>query len=103
MGYRPGRKLTRVRRGRIGSDDESASPEPAPSRHAARADDLQNIWEEEQRDDDMEEVEDLEDFIVDEGEEGEMDEEERKERRRVERERRRAMGSRPDMDGLDAA
>ncbi|KIO20227.1 hypothetical protein M407DRAFT_30136 [Tulasnella calospora MUT 4182] len=103
MGYRPGRKLTRVRRGRIGSDDGSASPEPAPSRQATRVDDLQNIWEEEQRDDDMEEADYMDDFIVDEGEEGELDEEERKERRRAERERRRAMGARPDMDGIDAA
>ncbi|KAG8895581.1 Transcription elongation factor spt6, partial [Tulasnella sp. 403] len=106
MGIRaPGRKLTRLRRGRVGS--ESASPEPAPSRRAGRLsdeendiNDLQRIFDDERGGDDME-VDDYDDFIDDEGEEGEMDEEERKERRRVEREKRRALGARPEMAGID--
>ena len=108
MGIRStGHKLTRVRRGRVGSD--SASPEPTSARRTGRdsdegddVTDLHRIFDDERGGDDME-VDDEDDFIDDEGEEGEVDEEERRERRRVERERRRAFGAKPEMAGIDPA
>ncbi|KAI0340086.1 transcription elongation factor Spt6 [Trametopsis cervina] len=75
--------------------------------------DIQNIWDDDRgggRDDeDDADMDDLDNFIIDEDEDEQgvvMDEEEREERRRerkrVERERRKAMGSRPELSGIDA-
>ncbi|KAI0093685.1 transcription elongation factor Spt6 [Irpex rosettiformis] len=75
--------------------------------------DIHNIWDDERgggRDDeDDADMDDLDNFIDDEDEDEQgaaMDEEEReerrRERRRLEKERRKAMGSRPELSGIDA-
>ncbi|KAI0374913.1 transcription elongation factor Spt6 [Pilatotrama ljubarskyi] len=117
------RRLTRIRPGR-----ETESP-PAPSSSKARAvvessdEDLENddfprvqdihsIWDDERaaagRDDDDVDMDDMDNFIEYEDEEevsGAMDENEReerrRERRRLEKARRRAFGSRPELAGID--
>ncbi|KAI0780912.1 transcription elongation factor Spt6 [Trametes elegans] len=118
------RRLTRIRPGR-----ETESP-PAPSSSKARAvvessddddldnddfprvQDIHNIWDDERaaagRDDDDVDMDDMDNFIEYEDEEevgGAMDENEReqrrRERRRLEKARRRAFGSRPELAGID--
>ena len=116
-------RLTRLRRAR----DSQSPPAPSSKRKTVvessdddldnddldlpRVQDIHNIWDDEKaalgRDD--EEDADMDDFIdyEDEDEVGEvMDEEERearrKERRRLEKAKRKAMGSRPELAGIDA-
>ncbi|KAI0636950.1 transcription elongation factor Spt6 [Trametes polyzona] len=117
------RRLTRIRPGR-----ETESP-PAPSSSRARAviessdedldnddfprvHDIHSIWDDERaaagRDDDDVDMDDMDNFIEYEDEEeagGAMDENEReerrRERRRLEKARRRAFGSRPELAGID--
>ncbi|EGN93242.1 hypothetical protein SERLA73DRAFT_126732 [Serpula lacrymans var. lacrymans S7.3] len=117
-------RLTRLRRGR-----ESGSP-PAASSSRRKAvlessdddldnddldlpqvHDIQRIWDDERAGgrEDEEDLDDMDNFIEYEDDEegaGAMDEvereERRRERRRLEKERRRALGSRPELDGIDA-
>ncbi|KAJ1309768.1 hypothetical protein OPQ81_006534 [Rhizoctonia solani] len=105
--------LTRLRRGRASS---SRSPSPDETRISRRrprdsdeeslpdVNDINRIWEDKARDDDDG---DMDDFIEDDLDEdpgmGEEErEEQRRERRRVEKERRKAMGARPELAGIDA-
>ncbi|KAH9946100.1 transcription elongation factor Spt6 [Epithele typhae] len=118
------RRITRVRPGR-----ESASPPPPSARRNViessdedmdnddddgypRVQDIHNIWDDEKntggRDDDDDGEDDMYNFIDDDDEDagGAMDEEERearrKERLKLEKARRRALGSRPELTGIDA-
>ncbi|KAI0054143.1 transcription elongation factor Spt6 [Auriscalpium vulgare] len=116
-------RLTRLRRGSgtppvastsrrrpaVESSDEDLDADDAD---LPRPQDLLRIWDDDRgaggREDD-EDLDDMDNFIdYDDEEEGAggMDEEEReerrRERRRVEKERRKAMGSRPELTGIDA-
>lgn len=117
------RRLTRIRPGR----DAQSPPVPSSSRARAvvessdedldnddfpRVNDIHNIWDDERaaagRDDDDVDMDDMDNFIEYEDEEeagGAMDESEReerrRERRRLEKARRRAFGSRPELAGID--
>ncbi|KAI0082636.1 transcription elongation factor SPT6 [Panus rudis PR-1116 ss-1] len=114
-------RLTRLRRGR---DSESPQAPSSSKRHAVvessdeeddldlpKVQDIHNIWDDERRreDDEDADMDDMDNFIEYEEEEepGAMDEEAREERRRerkrLEKERRRAMGSRPELTGIDAS
>ncbi|TFY83720.1 hypothetical protein EWM64_g301 [Hericium alpestre] len=124
--FRKQSRLTRLRRGR----DSESPPVASSSRRKAvvessdegledvddlelpRVRDIHSIWDDERgapgRDED-EDLDDMDNFIdYDDEEEGAggMDEEEREERRRerrkLEKERRRALGSRPELTGIDA-
>ncbi|KAG8713489.1 Transcription elongation factor spt6 [Ceratobasidium sp. 423] len=105
--------LTRLRRGRASS---SRSPSPDQERISRRrprgsddeslpdANDINRIWDDRGRDEDDG---DMDDFIEDDLDEdpgmGEEErEEQRRERRRVEKERRKLMGARPELAGIDA-
>ncbi|KAH9854249.1 transcription elongation factor Spt6 [Lenzites betulinus] len=116
------RRLTRIRPGRevesrapssskaravIESSDEDLDNDDFP-----RVQDIHNIWDDERmaagRDDDDVDMDDMDNFIEYEDEEeagGAMDEtereEKRRERRRLEKARRRAFGSRPELAGID--
>lgn len=114
-------RLTRLRRA-----GGSASPPPASSskRKAivqsdeddlddAPGHDIANLWDDDRRvdgreDDDEMDLDDMDGFIEYEDEEGagmmnEAErEEKRRERRRLEKERRKAMGNRPELAGIDA-
>ena len=118
-------RLTRLRRGRA-----STSPEPAASSskrkvvvpssdeddidNDATAHDIANIWDDDRggRPDDEEDIDmdDMDNFIEYEDEDmdgtgamGEAEREERRrERRRMEKERRKALGNRPELSGIDA-
>jgi transcription elongation factor SPT6 len=112
-------RLTRLRRGR-----EDGSPPTSSSRRKQvvesseddlnddedlpQVQDIQRIWDDERTGRGLEDEEDMDDFIdyEDDEEAGGMDEQEREERRRerkkLERERRRALGSRPELTGIDA-
>jgi transcription elongation factor SPT6 len=106
--------LTRLRRGRA-SSSRSASPEDTRISRGRRprgsddeslpdANDIDRIWDDRARDEDDG---DMDDFIEDDLDEdpgmGEEErEEQRRERRRVEKERRKAMGARPELAGIDA-
>lgn len=117
-------RLTRLRRGH-----DSESPPPASSKRkpilessdddldnddldVPQVQDIQRIWDDERTGDreDEEDLDDMDNFIeYDDDEEdgpGMMDEEEReekrKEKRRLEKERRKAMGARPELAGIDA-
>ncbi|CAE6414499.1 unnamed protein product [Rhizoctonia solani] len=105
--------LTRLRRGRA-SSSRSASPEDtriSRSRRVRGSDDeslpdvndIDRIWDDRAREEDDG---DMDDFIEDDLDEdpgmGEEErEEQRRERRRVEKERRKAMGARPELAGID--
>ena len=118
-------RLTRLRRGRV-----STSPTPAASSskrkvvvqssdeddldNDATAHDIANIWDDDRggrvdEDEDMD-LDDMDNFIEYEDEEmdgtGAMNEAEReqrrRERRRMEKERRKALGNRPELSGIDA-
>lgn len=120
-------RLTRLRRAR----DSQSPPEPSSSKRkqVVRSDeedidnddlelpqvqDIHNIWDDERaaagRDEDEDvDMDDMDNFIEYEDEEEPGDvldeearEERRRERRRLEKERRRAMGSRPELAGIDA-
>ena len=78
-----------------------------------RVQDIHNIWDDDRAaagrdDDDDVDMDDMYNFIEEDEEEGggAMDEQERearrKERRRLEKARRRALGSRPELTGIDA-
>ena len=116
-------RLTRLRRGRA-----STSPTPAASSskrkvvvqssdeddldNDATAHDIANIWDDDRggRADEDEDMDDMDNFI--EYEDDEMDgagamgeverEQRRRERRRMEKERRKALGNRPELSGIDA-
>jgi transcription elongation factor SPT6 len=115
-------RLTRLRRGR-----DSESPVPSSSVHRVEAEssdddlddldlpqvqDIQRIWDDDRAGpgrDEEEDLDDMDNFIdYDEEEDGagvmdeEAREERRKERRRLEKERRKAMGTRPELAGIDA-
>ncbi|GAB1517748.1 Transcription elongation factor spt6 [Rhizoctonia solani] len=106
--------LTRLRRGRA-SSSRSASPEETRISRGRRprgsddeslpdANDIDRIWDDRAREEDDG---DMDDFIEDDLDEdpgmGEEErEEQRRERRRVEKERRKAMGARPELAGIDA-
>ncbi|KAI9064455.1 transcription elongation factor Spt6 [Trametes sanguinea] len=117
------RRITRIRPGR-----ETESPPAASSSRAravvessdedldnddfTRVQDIHNIWDDERaaagRDDDDVDMDDMDNFIEYEDEEeagGAMDENEReerrRERRRLEKARRRAFGSHPELAGID--
>ncbi len=93
----------------IDSSDEDLDDDNYP-----RVQDIQNIWDDERAaagrdDDDDVDMDDMDNFIEYEDEEedgGAMDEQEReakrREKRRLEKARRRAMGSRPELAGIDA-
>jgi transcription elongation factor SPT6 len=76
---------------------------------ASRTNDISRIWDDDKGAGGREDEEDMDDFIdyddEDEGH-GDMDEEEReerrRERRRLEKERRKALGSHPELTGIDA-
>lgn len=118
-------RLTRLRRGRA-----STSPVPAASSSKHKvvvpssdeedldndgtAHDIANIWDDDRagradEDEDMD-LDDMDNFIEYEDDEmdgtGVMDEaqreEKRRERRRMEKERRKALGNRPELSGIDA-
>ncbi|KAH7889357.1 SH2 domain-containing protein [Phlebopus sp. FC_14] len=113
-------RLTRLRRGR-----EDGSPPVASSSRRKQVvesseddldneddlpqvQDIQRIWDDERAGGGREDEEDMDDFIEYEDEDegaGAMDEQDREERRRVrkklERQRRRALGSRPELAGID--
>ncbi|QRV99986.1 transcription elongation factor SPT6 [Ceratobasidium sp. AG-Ba] len=108
------RGLTRLRRGRASSSRSASPDDTRKARHRRalgsdddslpEANDLNRIWDDRGRDD---ENEDLDDFIEDDLDEepgmGEEErEEQRRERRRLEKERRKAMGARPELVGIDA-
>ncbi|KAI0831325.1 transcription elongation factor Spt6 [Trametes gibbosa] len=116
------RRLTRIRPGReiesrapssskpravVESSDEDLDNDEFP-----RVQDIHNIWDDERmavgRDDDDVDMDDMDNFIEYEDEDeasGAMDEnereEKRRERRRLEKARRRAFGSRPELAGID--
>ncbi|TCD64537.1 Transcription elongation factor spt6 [Steccherinum ochraceum] len=119
-------RLTRLRRAR---DSESPQPssskrKPAPALsdddldnddlELPQVQDIHNIWDDERaaggRDEDEDvDMDDMDNFIEYEDEEEPGDvldeearEERRRERRRIEKERRKAMGSRPELAGIDA-
>lgn len=119
-------KLTRLRRGR----DSGSPPIASTSRRKSvvesseddldldapvtlRPNDISRIWDDDKGAGGREEEEDLDDmdnFIDYDDEEeghGDMDEEEReerrRERRRLEKERRKALGSHPELTGIDAS
>lgn len=114
------RRLTRLRRGREdGSPPASSSPRRKQVVESSEDDldddedlpqvqDIQRIWDDERAGRGQEDEEDMDDFIdyEDEEEAGGLDEQEREERRRerkkLERQRRRAMGSIPELSGIDA-
>ncbi|CAE6509346.1 unnamed protein product [Rhizoctonia solani] len=105
--------LTRLRRGRASSSRSASPDETRISRRRPRgsdeeslpdANDINRIWDDRAREDDDG---DMDDFIEDDLDEdpgmGEEErEEQRRERRRVEKERRKAMGARPELAGIDA-
>lgn len=74
--------------------------------------DIQRIWDDERaaagrdEDEDLDDMDNFIDYDEDEDGAGGMDEEEReerrRERRRLEKERRKALGSRPELTGIDA-
>ena len=115
-------KLTRLRRGR-----HSASPPAASSSRRKtivessdddldqddldlpKVQDIQRIWDDDGPGQDEDDLDDMENFIdYEEDEEGagaigeDEKEERRKERIRLEKERRRVMGARPQLAGMDA-
>ncbi|KAI6150440.1 transcription elongation factor Spt6 [Pisolithus tinctorius] len=114
------RRLTRLRRGREdGSPPASSSSRRKQVVESSEDDldddedlpqvqDIQRIWDDERAGRGQEDEEDMDDFIdyEDEEEAGGLDEQEREERRRerkkLERQRRRAMGSIPELSGIDA-
>ncbi|RPD66156.1 transcription elongation factor SPT6 [Lentinus tigrinus ALCF2SS1-7] len=93
----------------VESSDEDMDDDTYP-----RVQDIHNIWDDERAaagrdDDDDVDMDDMDNFIEYEDEEedgGAMDEQEReakrREKRRLEKARRRAMGSRPELAGIDA-
>lgn len=93
----------------VESSDEDIDDDNFP-----RVQDIHNIWDDDRAaagrdDDDDVDMDDMDNFIEYEDEEevgGAMDEQERearrRERRRLEKARRRAMGSRPELAGIDA-
>ncbi|CAE6448974.1 unnamed protein product [Rhizoctonia solani] len=105
--------LTRLRRGRASSSRSASPDQERISRRRPRgsddeslpdANDINRIWDDRARDEDDG---DMDDFIEDDLDEdpgmGEEErEEQRRERRRVEKERRKAMGARPELAGIDA-
>lgn len=105
--------LTRLRRGRASSSRSVSPDETRISRRRPPgsddeslpdANDINRIWDDRARYDDDG---DMDDFIEDDLDEdpgmGEEErEEQRRERRRVEKERRKAMGARPELAGIDA-
>ncbi|PSR77343.1 hypothetical protein PHLCEN_2v7944 [Hermanssonia centrifuga] len=119
-------RLTRLRR----AHDSVSPPAPSSSRRKAvvessdedldnddlelpQVQDIQNIWDDDRAagrdDEDDVDMDDMDNFIEYEEEDeqgGGMDEEEReerrRERRRLEKERRKALGSRPELSGIDA-
>ncbi|KAL6300573.1 SH2 domain-containing protein [Sparassis latifolia] len=120
-------RLTRLRRAR----DSESPPVPSSSKRKSviesseddldnddldlpQVQDIQNIWDDERaaagrEDEEDADMDDMDNFIEYEDEEetsGAMDEDEReerrKERRRLEKARRKAMGSRPELAGIDA-
>lgn len=118
------RHLTRLRRGR---DSEESDEGPSTRRKvivessdddidesniigAQAIQSIQNIWDDERAGRDDDDEMDMDDFIDDEEDEeegaGAMAEEEReerrRERRRLEKERRKALRSRPELTGIDA-
>ncbi|KAF8447735.1 SH2 domain-containing protein [Boletus edulis BED1] len=98
-------RLTRLRRGLVeSSEDDLDNDDDLP-----QVQDIQRIWDDERAGGGREDEEDMDDFIDYEDEEegaGAMDEQEReerrKERKKLERQRRKAMGSRPELAGIDA-
>lgn len=118
------RHLTRLRRGRDSASDEEAAASKRKNIVESSDDDLdesniigareiqdiQDIWNDERAGRDEDEDMDMDDFIDDEEDEeegaGAMAEEEReerrRERRRLEKERRKALRSRPELTGIDA-
>lgn len=113
-------KLTRLRRGRDSPPVASSSKRKAVVESSdddldgddlemPQVQDIQRIWDDAHQTGGRDEEEDLDDFIDYDDEEegvGGMDEEEReerrRERRRLEKERRKALGSRPELTGIDA-
>jgi transcription elongation factor SPT6 len=118
-------KLTRLRRGR----DSRSPPVASTSRRksvvesseddldtrgptASRTNDISRIWDDEkgvggrEEDEDMDDMDNFIDYDDEEEGHGDMDEEEReerrRERRRLEKERRKALGSHPELTGIDA-
>jgi len=118
-------KLTRLRRGR----DSRSPPVASTSRRksvvesseddldirgptTSRPNDISRIWDDEkgaggrEEDEDMDDMDNFIDYDDDEEGHGDMDEEEReerrRERRRLEKERRKALGSHPELTGIDA-
>ncbi|KAI9509640.1 transcription elongation factor Spt6 [Russula earlei] len=116
-------KLTRLRRGRDTGSPLVASTSRRKSivesseddldiggRTTRRTNDISHIWDDDKVPGGREEDEDMDDFIDYDDEEeghGDMDEEEReerrRERRRLEKERRKALGSHPELTGIDAS
>lgn len=117
-------RLTRLRRGHDSdSPPATSSSKRRPALESSDDDldnddleipqvqDIQRIWDDDRAGDreDDEDLDDMDNFIeYDDPEDGagNMDEEEReekrKERKRVEKERRKAMGAKPDLAGIDA-
>ncbi|KAI0065393.1 transcription elongation factor Spt6 [Artomyces pyxidatus] len=118
-------RLTRLRRGRdSGTPPVASSSKRRPAVESSdedldaddlelpRVQDITRIWDDERAAggrEDEEDLDDMDNFIdYDDEEEGAggMDEEEReerrRERRRLEKERRKALGSRPELTGIDA-
>ncbi|KAI6132188.1 SH2 domain-containing protein [Pisolithus croceorrhizus] len=114
-------RLTRLRRGREGRSPpgssssrrkqvvESSEDDLDDDEDLPQVQDIQRIWDDERAGRGQEDEEDMDDFIdyEDEEEAGGLDEQEREERRRerkkLERQRRRAMGSIPELSGIDAS
>ncbi|KAI0306468.1 transcription elongation factor Spt6 [Multifurca ochricompacta] len=119
-------KLTRLRRGR----DSGSPPVASTSRRksvvesseddldmggptASRTNDISHIWDDDkgaggrEEEEDMDDMDNFIDYDDEEEGHGDMDEEEReerrRERRRLEKERRKALGSHPELTGIDAS
>ena len=118
-------KLTRLRRGR----DSRSPPVPSTSRRksvvdfseddlavgapvTSRTNDISRIWDDDkgvggrEEEEDMDDMDNFIDYDDEEEGHGDLDEEEReerrRERRRLEKERRKALGSHPELTGIDA-
>ncbi|KAI0256807.1 transcription elongation factor Spt6 [Lactifluus subvellereus] len=119
-------KLTRLRRGR----DSGSPPVASTSRRksvvesseddldigrpaTSRTNDISRIWDDDkgaggrEEEEDMDDMDNFIDYDDEEEGHGDMDEEEReerrRERRRLEKERRKALGSHPELTGIDAS
>ncbi|KAI0273742.1 transcription elongation factor Spt6 [Gloeopeniophorella convolvens] len=119
-------KLTRLRRGR----DSGSPPVASTSRRksvvesseddldlggptTSRTNDISRIWDDDrgaagrEEDEDLDDMDNFIDYDDEEEGHGDMDEEEReerrRERRRLEKERRKAFGSHPELTGIDAS